>query len=75
MKLTKSEKSYADYLAERTVITTHLAPAGAVPKFTKGDSPKYHFQKTNPNMIRRHKRGVVAVIKQNGKRARIIHGV
>ena len=75
MKLTKSNKSYADYMAERTVITTHLAPAGAMPKFTKGDSPKRHFQLTNPNVIRRSKRGVVAVIKPNRKTARIIHGV
>lgn len=75
MKLTNFNKSYADYLAERTVIKTHLAPAGAVPKFTKGDAPKYHFQAKNPNIIRRNKRGVVAVIKENEKRVRIIHGV
>lgn len=37
----ESGKTYAEYLRDRKPITRDPAPAGAMPKITKGDSHKY----------------------------------
>ena len=46
IKLTERirSKSYQDYVKEQKIVTANAAPAGAIPKYTKGDNAGYRFK-------------------------------
>ena len=58
-------KTYADYLAQGNKFNqAYLAPKGAVPRYTKGDNPKFRFDEKMDRKIVEDSNGQLITLKK-----------